>query len=428
MKRVLLLLSAVFMLSGCAGVKPTTPTPDTASTPIPASPAESPAPAATFGDDVAFLKKHVDVVELTDLTGQAKVAVIPAYQGRIMTSTANGDKGLSFGWINRKLIADGKVQEHINVYGGEDRFWIGPEGGQFSVFFKKGSTFDLAHWQTPPSVDTEPYSLVSSSPTEAVFRHQIHLENYSGTPFEIEVNRIIRLIPTPTALELLGVDPHVPSDLTLVAVESDNRLSNVGLHPWTEQTGLLSIWILGMLNPTPETTIVIPFAPGPESDKGPIVNDTYFGKVPAERLLVRDNVLLFQGDGRYRSKIGLPPKRALPVAGSYDAKNKVLTIVQYTAHPGETRYVNSMWEIQEKPFGGDVINSYNDGPPAPGKPPLGPFYELETSSPAAALAPGDSMSHIHRTFHIQGSPAALDAIARKHLGLSLDEIQAAFAK
>jgi hypothetical protein len=36
-----------------------------------------------------------------------------------------------FGWINRKLIASRKIQPHINVFGGEDRFWIGPEGGQF---------------------------------------------------------------------------------------------------------------------------------------------------------------------------------------------------------------------------------------------------------------------------------------------------------
>ena len=50
-----------------------------------------------------------------------------------------------------------------------------------------------------------------------------------------------------------------------------------------------------------------------------------------------------------------------------------------------------MWEMQREPFKGDVINSYNDGPPAPGKPPLGPFYELETSSPALSLRPTSSI-------------------------------------
>jgi len=49
-----------------------------------------------------------------------------------------------------------------------------------------------------------------------------------------------------------------------------------------------------------------------------------------------------------------------------------------------------------------VVNSYNDGPPSPGAKPLGPFYELESSSPALALKPGESATHIHRTIHLQG--------------------------
>ena len=31
----------------------------------------------------------------------------------------------------------------MNGFGGEDRFWLGPEGGQFSIFFKKDDPFDL---------------------------------------------------------------------------------------------------------------------------------------------------------------------------------------------------------------------------------------------------------------------------------------------
>ena len=80
-----------------------------------------------------------------------------------MTSTAGGDAGLSFGWINRELIASGKLQPHINVFGGEDRFWLGPEGGQFSIFFAKGAKFELADWFTPAAIDTLPFQVVSQS-------------------------------------------------------------------------------------------------------------------------------------------------------------------------------------------------------------------------------------------------------------------------
>jgi hypothetical protein len=109
--------------------------------------------------------------------------------------------------------------------------------------------------------------------------------------------------------------------------------------------------------------------------------------------------------------------------GSYDALNKVLTLVQLTFPKGAVDYVNSMWEIQKKPFGGDVINSYNDGPPKPGAAQLGRFYELETSSPALSLKPNASGTHVSRTIHLQGSDADLDAIARATLGVGLDEIK-----
>jgi hypothetical protein len=54
---------------------------------------------------------------------------------------------------------------------------------------------------------------------------------------------------------------------------------------------------------------------------------------------------------------------------------------------------------------------------------LGNFYEIESSSPAAALAPGQSLSHAHRTFHLKGSVDQLNVVAQKILGISVDQIQ-----
>jgi hypothetical protein len=141
-----------------------------------------------------------------------------------------------------------------------------------------------------------------------------------------------------------------------------------------------------------------------------------------------DGVLFFSGDGKFRSKIGIPPRRVKPFAGSYDAAHGVLTIVRASIPEGVTDYVNSMWKIQDDPFAGDVVNSYNDGPAAPGAKPLGPFYELESSSPAAAFKPGETMTHVHTTIHIQGPEKALDGIARAVLGVGTAEIEAALKK
>ena len=75
-----------------------------------------------------------------------------------------------------------------------------------------------------------------------------------------------------------------------------------------------------------------------------------------------------------------------------------------------------------------MINCYNDGPPEPGTDPLGPFYELESSSPALALIPNGSYTHVQTTMHFRGSPEELNVIAKKTLGVEIEAIQNAFKK
>lgn len=377
--------------------------------------------AATFGDDLAFLRQYASVVVLRDAGGQAQVAVVPAWQGRVMTSTARSASGTSFGWVNRELIAAGKLQPHINVFGGEDRFWLGPEGGQFSIFFAPGSKFDLEHWFTPAPIDTEPYEVVSQSADRVVCRRTMALTNYSGTRFRLEVSREVRVLKAADALAARRLP--LPAGVSAVAFESVNTIKNTGRQRWMRDDGLLSIWILGMFSASPSTTVVVPYRPGAESALGPIVNDAYFGKVPSDRLVAKNGVVYFKADAAHRGKIGFSPRRAPDLLGSYDADGRTLTLVSFTRPEGANDYVNSMWEIQTTPYSGDVVNSYNDGPPQPGAQQLGKFYELESSSPALALAPGASATHVHQTIHLQGSESALNSIARAALGVSLEQIK-----
>jgi hypothetical protein len=379
------------------------------------------ASGSSFGEDAAFLKGHTEIVLLHDETGQSEVAVAPGWQGRVMTSTAAGDSGAGYGWVNHDLIAAGKLQPHFNAFGGEDRFWMGPEGGQFSLFFAKGVPFDLAHWFTPAAVDTMAYPVVSRSTDDVTVAAQFSVTNYSGTQFDVKVERTVRLLEPDAAWKALGAP--AADAVKLVAYESENTLTNVGKAAWTEDGGLLSIWILGQFSPSPETTIVVPIKAGPEPELGPEVTSNYFGEIPPDRLKVTDHVIYFTGDGKFRSKIGINPRRSKGVLGSYDAEHGVLTIVKANQPEGVTDYVNSLWKIQEHPFAGDAENSYNDGPPAPGAKPLGPFYEMETSSPAAALEPGQSITHVHTTMHFSGPKPALDAVARAVLGVSLQNIE-----
>ena len=385
-----------------------------------------------FNDDLEFLKKHTPIVLLSQ--GSSAIAVAPAYQGRVMTSTIDQGSGPSFGWINRKVIAagllsaeerKGKLEEHIYIFGGEERFWLGPEGGQFALFFKPGTKFEFSDWTTPAAIDTEPFQLVKQTRNSVSFKRDCDLINYSGTQFEMGIERTIRLLDNATIAKLLQ-ETALAESLQVVAYESDNRLTNRGKQAWVPETGLPSIWLLGMYNPSPRTTVVIPFMPGEETELGPKVNDAYFGKVAPDYLKVNDDVLFFKGDGTRRGKIGITPQRSKGIAGSYDAQGRVLTLVTYDVQKAPQGFVNSMWEIQERPYQGDVINSYNDGSPAEGEPPLGPFYELETSSPAAALKPGETMRHVQQTLHLQGTEAQLGPIAKRMLGVGLKQIKGSF--
>jgi len=250
---------------------------------------------------------------------------------------------------------------------------------------------------------------------------RMELTNYAGTAFSIGVERKVSLLSSDEAAQRLGIAP--PQGVKWVGFATANAITNLGKSAWTEPKGLVSVWILGMFAPVSGTRVIVPFEKNAASE---IVNDRYFGKVPADRLTVRqsDGFLLFRCDGQYRSKIGLGPARAKPALGSYSDDAKLLTIVLYSKPAAATRYVNSMWEQQKEPYGGDVINSYNDGPTEPGKASLGGFYEIESSSPAAALGPGEKLTHVHQTFHFVGPRDTLDAIARKVLGVSLDQASA----
>lgn len=374
--------------------------------------------SGSYGYDLQQLRAyHPDLIELSDRDAKAKLIILPAYQARVMTSTATGDEGKGFGWVNHKLIASGDSVPHMHPFGGEERFWLGPEGGQFSIYFKKGVPFTYENWQVPKEIDTERFSLVSASPTEARFEKDMQLVNYSGHTLDLRVNRNIRLLSRGALDSLLDLD--IDKDIEAVGFETENIITNTGEQAWTKGSGMLSIWILSMLNATDSTTVAVPFVTGNEKELGKVVTDDYFGTVPSDRLVVKDGLILFKTDGHYRSKIGVSPKRAKPVVGSYDAAGGVLTLAMFSLPKGGS-YVNSKWELQKDPFSGDAVNSYNDGPVNGSQ--MGLWYEIESSSPGAALKPGESLTHYHRTIHLKGDAAALDKVAVKMLGAGVHAI------
>jgi Family of unknown function (DUF6786) len=393
--------------------------------------AAGPARAAeleTYGAVRDFLVAHTKVVELTGENGE-RVAVCPEYQGRVMTSTSGDLKGMSYGWVNREFIERGAADRHFNNYGGEDRFWLAPEGGPYSLFFAPAAAQTLANWYTPPALNDGEFKITSaqSDPHYRLTR-QLRLVNAAKTQFNLEVSREIHLQKLHHFGKLFGADAESAVSagrLHLVGFQTINTVTNRG-PALTREKGLIAIWSLGQFPGGARNSIIIPYKGAGDSELGPIVNSNYFGDVPAERLRVNSQAIWFRGDGKYRSKVGVPPPRAKPVVGSIDLENGVLTLVHFSMPDDPTKYgyMNNNWGKQEEPYRGDVFNSYNDGPPEPGAEALGGFYELESLSPAAQLPTGRSITHTQTTFHVVGDNAALARVAKAALGVDIkvDEI------
>lgn len=380
-------------------------------------------PQGTYGFDVAFFEaQDIETIQLTDDRGQAAILLIPDYQGRVMTSSSNGSEGKSYGWINYDLIVSGEVSPQFNPVGGEERFWLGPEGGPFSIYFAQGDEQVFENWQVPSVLDTERFELSEQNEESVVFTKDTRLTNASGTEFQLGITRKVSLLNRADLSSLFGLDlPEGYFDV--VAYQSENTIRNKGGEAWTKEDGLLSIWLLSMFNPSPATTVFIPYN---QDVDGTIVNDEYFGKVPSDRLIAENGTVFFKIDGEYRSKIGIPPGRANELCGSYDSEQNILTLL-WCSLPDEPKvYVNSNWGEQDDPYAGDVINSYNDGPVEDGSI-MGPFYEIETSSPAAALQPGESLTHTQRIVHIQGEKEELAKIVNNLFHLNLYTIESKFS-
>jgi hypothetical protein len=372
----------------------------------------------TFGYDLDFLEKKDSMIVLQSPDGSAKAIVSPKYQGKVFTSTANGDTGKSFGWINYKTF-NAKVDPHMNAYGGEDRLWLGPEGSKFALFFKPGTKMEFANWHTPAAFDHESWNVSSKNDTQVSLNKAMHLVNYAGTTLDLKVERDISLLSGNDIQKLLDVQPD--SAVKAVGIKTDNSITNTGSSAWTSQTGAPCLWNLDMFNPSPNVVIVMPYRDG----EGKVATTDYFGQIPPDRVKYEKSPLYFKADGKSRGKLGMPASRTKGISGSYDATNNVLTLIIFDVDPRFT-YLNQEWRTDKDPLIGDAANAYNDGPLADGSQ-MGPFYELESVSPAAFLKPGEKLTHQHCVFHFTGSKAGLDKIAVKTLGVTLNDIQSAFS-
>ncbi len=243
-------------------------------------------PKGSFGYDLHFLQLYDSVIVLRN--GESRVVVSPKYQAKVFTSSASGEEGPGFGWIHYKAF-DGPQDQHMNAYGGENRLWLGPEGGKFSLFFPPGAKMEFSNWKTPAAYDTESWDVTGHTDVSVDLKKDMSLVNYAGSHLRLSINRSIIIMDRDSIDSLLSLS----SDTAVLAVgyRTVNTLTNTGTEQWTETTGMPCLWLLDMFNPSPSTVIVLPYA----GDTTKPATTDYFGEIPADRIKYDQNIIFLKG-------------------------------------------------------------------------------------------------------------------------------------
>jgi hypothetical protein len=346
---------------------------------------------------------------------EGRLLIAPDLSGRIMAVSLDGPNGENFGFVKEEAVRNRAKDPQFNAYGGALRWWFGPEGGQYGVAFPPGARqFDLASWHISEEFNGKPFAVLYPKLPEgiaAAMGAECRIENASGTRFHIGVSCRISLIDSPLEVSRKESEP-----LKHMGYRCEVSFQNLSNEPMRKETGLLSIWLLGMYLAGPDAYVVAPFE---KNGTGKIVTDTYFspaGLSPGRlKIHQKAGYLLFKADGKERSKIGLSRTRASSSIGSVDFSRNLLTVWRFAVRR-RMPYVNSLWEFQRHPYAGDATNSYNDD----GR--IGDFYELECSSHALALKPAQRAVFPLDIHHFSGANRALLQAASVLLGRRLERL------
>lgn len=363
-------------------------------------------PIGTFGHAIEQLKPIEGLRVLQD--GNAMIAVSGTHQGRIFTSTANGQKGKSYGWFNQDLIdknAHGTEMAHL---GGESRLWFVPEWGPFSLCFEAGKEQIDANLQRPKDLHTKKFSKIESTGQSLTYGGNMQLINDHNYVFDIDVVRKITLLSKIEIEQNLQIS--LPSQLAHVGFSVENTIENSSDHQFKKETGLIGIWELGCMLTSPDNIVILPL-------RQPTDYITEYFATSTDHIKIKNQVAYYKANAQRLSKIGIAPEYCKNVMGSYSPSKKQLNIVTFTFDKAGI-FVNSQPK-NTTPYQGDVINIFNG---IVNKELDLPFYEFESISNSKELKPQEKLRHTQTTYHFEGNMEALDKIAKTVLEVNLMEI------
>ncbi len=400
-----------------------------------------PLASVTSAEEIHKVRKVSAIVSLLEesgfeafvLTGRDPkrvVVVSPAMVGRVMATGLDGVDGGTDSWIYEEQIKKGATTSGPGgqwaAFGGDERIWYAPEGGQFALFFPSEQQ-NMEDYLVPEVLNSTRYRLteLAADGRSIRFAAPIHLKNIKGTEYDLEVTRRI---------EVLDDCPYTVGHgdaVEFTGFESRTWTRNTGDEPITKERGALATWTVGMFPSYPRSIVVLPYRVGPESELGPAVNTEYFNTdmIPTDKALgdkpydnywaVKDNFALVKTNGNVHTKIEMGPKRSLGRAASIDLEHDTLTILEFRQYP-EMDYTASYWlPYDGDPHEGAAISIFS----LAGDLGVPPFHELECLSPTLLLDPGQQYCHISRTYRLRGDKDAIAEICRRYFHADMESLR-----
>jgi len=350
--------------------------------------------------------------------GQKVVVVVPSLAGRVLCTGSAGLVGPTDSYILEDQIRKGPIQTGPGVIwnnvGGEERIWLGPEGGPHALFFSPGAAQRIENYWIPSALDLAPFQVtdVHRNGQYVTISAPASLNNYAGTHFDLEITRRIEI------LDDCPFSAGAYPEFAFTGFESRTWVRNTGTQAWTRDSGALSIWTIGQFPGRRQTVVLLPFQPGAEAELGPPISmDDYLRMFYPEHPPRREEIgrlgehcFQFRANGDVMAKAELPTRRCLGRIASLDPDRLEMRIVQASVYPTLDYACSFVLPTTADPYSGGAMSSFSAARNLDEQ----SYYELESLSPALFLGPGETFCHVSRTYHLRGDEQTIMEICRRH--------------
>ena len=395
-------------------------------------------------NNLTSMQKILKVLEETGsepvvLKGEDKkktVVVTPKLVGRVMCMSFDSEDGQATGFVNEKQLRKGcstsgfaarsGPEDGWNDFGGAERIWFAPEGGEYGFFFDPGVEHNMYNYRMSYPLHAVPYKVVDQPSDEksVTFSALIQLVNYRGSKISLEVTRKITVLEScPFAVGLGG-------SLDVVGFRSQTWAKNVGLTALNKHTTPLSLWTAGIFNSGKQVIVLLPCRKGPVSELGEPVIKEYFRYVSnlpmddrtlASHWWVSDGCVLIKANGKVQLKLEMQKRRSLGRLASIDLEDYTMTIVDFKLYP-ELDYAASYF----LPYDGDLLDGgamssfMNVGDRKSRETAI---YELEFCSPILELQRNETFCHVSDTYQLRGDKASMASICDRFFNVDLKTLE-----